>query len=154
MWKVKVVILLALRLPLCLWHGLFCYLFADKLFSMKIQTILESVTFVIRMLGGCHACCILSKKQTNPKQTSRHICVCCFHVWTHWKAVARPSCMWCCLGNEVSVMKSGLFFLHSKGTKLEKLPVHVYEVDEEADKDEVSIWFLASFCCSDTKIAK
>lgn len=29
------------------------------------------------------------------------------------------------------------FFFPSKVTKPEKLPVHLYEVDEEADKDEV-----------------
>ncbi|KAL8189977.1 UNVERIFIED_CONTAM: Dedicator of cytokinesis protein 9 [Gekko kuhli] len=35
--------------------------------------------------------------------------------------------------------------LPNKGTKLEKLPVHVYEVDEEADKDEVMYDFLLDF---------
>lgn len=37
-----------------------------------------------------------------------------------------------------------LFFL-SKGNRLEKLPVHVFEVDEEADKDEASLLFCFFF---------
>nr|XP_025036654.1 dedicator of cytokinesis protein 9-like isoform X2 [Pelodiscus sinensis] len=35
--------------------------------------------------------------------------------------------------------------LPNKGTKSEKLPVHVYEVDEEADKDEVSIQSISFY---------
>lgn len=39
---------------------------------------------------------------------------------------------------------SFFFFFLSKGAKLDKLPVHVYEVDEEVDKDEVG-WSLTDF---------